>query len=86
MRWNQKIGSTQRALLAVQKNKKQKNTFWNTKWQSEQAKKINIKVQVNKFLFSDSNWQSVQAKKAGLKNTEKQKKASKKVVKMLDKT
>jgi hypothetical protein len=43
MRWNQKIGSTERSLLAVEKNKKLKNLFWNSKWQSKQGQKGGIK-------------------------------------------
>lgn len=39
MRWNQKCGSRERALLAVEKNKELKKIFWNSKWQSEQGKK-----------------------------------------------
>ena len=39
MRWNQKIGIKQRALLAVETNKQLKNIFWNSKWQSQQGKK-----------------------------------------------
>lgn len=83
MRWNQKLGSTERALLAVEKNKELKNTFWNSEWQSQQGKKSSIKQKQNKQLFYNSKWQSKQAKKAGLKNTEKQKSARKKVGKGL---
>lgn len=39
MRWNQKRGAKERALLAVEKNKKLKNTFWNSTWQSKQGRK-----------------------------------------------
>jgi hypothetical protein len=39
MRWNQKIGCSERALLSVDVNRKLKNTFWNSKWQSEQGEK-----------------------------------------------
>jgi hypothetical protein len=43
MRWNQTIGIRERAKLAVEKNKKLKNLFWDTKWQSIQGKKGGIK-------------------------------------------
>ena len=79
MRWNQKIGSTERSLLAVEKNKKLKNLFWNKEWQSNQGEKSSINQKKNKKLFYDSKWQSEQAKKAGLKNTEKQQKTRKKL-------
>lgn len=39
MRWNQKTGNTEISLLAVEKNKKLKNLFWDTEWQSKQGKK-----------------------------------------------
>jgi hypothetical protein len=42
-------------------------------------KKISKKSKTKKQLFYDSKWKSEQAKKAGLKNTEKQKAARKKV-------
>ena len=53
MRWNQKIGSTERSLLAVEKNKKLKNLFWNKEWQSNQGKKSSINQKKNKKLFYD---------------------------------
>ena len=65
--------------MAVEKNKKLKNLFWNQKWQSDQGKKSSINQKKHKRLFYNTNWQSEQAKKAGLKNTKKQKKARKKV-------
>ena len=43
MRWNQKLGSTERSLLAVEKNKKLGNTFCSSEWQSKQGKKSTIK-------------------------------------------
>ncbi len=39
MRWNQKIGKKEKALLAVEKNKELKNLFWNRDWQSVQGAK-----------------------------------------------
>lgn len=39
MRWNQTIGLKERCLLSIKKNKKLKNTFWNSEWQSIQGKK-----------------------------------------------
>ena len=62
MRWNQKIGSMQRALLAVEKNKLLKNLFWNSNWQSEQGKKGG-----KKGGFKNSWKQQVLRKKLGLK-------------------
>ena len=79
MRWNQKIGSTERSLLAVEKNKKLKNLFWNQEWQSDQGKKPSINQKKHKRLFYDTNWQRKQGKKGGLKKTKKRKKARKKV-------
>jgi hypothetical protein len=52
MRWNQKIGNKERALLAVEKNKKLKNLFWNSQWQSNQGKKGGqISGQKNSLLY-----------------------------------
>ena len=39
MRWNQKLGLNQRALLAIEQNKKRKNLFWDPNWQRKQGKK-----------------------------------------------
>jgi hypothetical protein len=39
MRWNQKLGVSERIKLAVESNKRLKNTFWNSDWQSIQGKK-----------------------------------------------
>ena len=75
MRWNQKVGSYERALLSVEVNRKQKNTFWNSQWQSLQGKKGGIKEgSVNRFK------QYKARQKVGLcygfaLNTENQKKA-----------
>lgn len=43
MRWNQTIGNRERSLLAVEKNKKNKNLFWDSEWQSVQGKKGGLK-------------------------------------------
>jgi hypothetical protein len=52
MRWNQKRGSTERSLLAVEKNKNNKNLFWNSEWQSNQGKKGGkISGQKNALLY-----------------------------------
>ena len=52
MRWNQKIGSTERSLLAVEQNKKLKNLFWDSSWQSKQGKKSGrISGQKNALLY-----------------------------------
>ena len=39
MRSNQRIGSSERAFLAVKKNKLVGNLFWDSKWQAKQGKK-----------------------------------------------
>jgi hypothetical protein len=39
MRWNQKIGITERVALSIQKNQQLQNKFWNANWQREQGKK-----------------------------------------------
>ncbi len=39
MRWDQKIGKRDRALLAVTKNKSLKQLFWSSEWQRQQGKK-----------------------------------------------
>lgn len=39
MRWKQKMGLQERCLLAVEKNKRLKNLFWDSIWQSKQGKK-----------------------------------------------
>lgn len=39
MRLKQKLGASERGLLAGKTNKKLKNTFWNSKWQSKQVQK-----------------------------------------------
>jgi hypothetical protein len=52
MRWNQKIGIKERSILAVEKNKKLGNTFWNSEWQSIQGKKGGkISGQKNALLY-----------------------------------
>lgn len=43
MRSNQKTGIKERSLLAVEKNRELKNTFWDSEWQSKQGKKSIIK-------------------------------------------
>jgi hypothetical protein len=65
----------QRALLAVEKNRRLKKLFWNSEWQSQQGIKRSIKAKTNNLLFYNAKWQSIQAKKAGLKNTKKQQQA-----------
>lgn len=52
MRWNQKIGSTERSLLAVEKNKNNKILFWDSQWQSKQGQKGGkISGQKNALLY-----------------------------------
>lgn len=52
MRWNQKIGKKERSLLAVEKNKRLGNTFWNPGWQSIQGKKGGkVSGQKNSLLY-----------------------------------
>lgn len=52
MRKNQKIGSTERALLGVKGHKKSKKLFWNSSWQSIQGKKGGkISGQRNSLLY-----------------------------------
>ena len=43
MRWNQKMGLTERVQFAIAKNKQLKNTFWNSEWQSMQGHKGGVK-------------------------------------------
>ncbi len=43
MRLNKKIGSYQRALLSIEANRKFKNKFWDSNWESIQGKKGRIK-------------------------------------------
>ena len=51
-RWNQTIGSKERALLAVEQHKKSKKLFWDPKWQSIQGKKGGkISGQKNALLY-----------------------------------
>ena len=71
MRWNQKIGATERALLAVEANKKLKNTFWNSQWQSKQGKKGGRKGGAKKTLKQYEARQNIgltYGKTTGMKN------------------
>jgi hypothetical protein len=75
MRWNQKLGSSERALLSVEVNRKLKNKFWNSEWQSQQGKKGGYKGGIK-----NTQKQSEARKKVGLHygfglNTENHKKA-----------
>nr|QXI88207.1 hypothetical protein [Ulva intestinalis] len=55
MRWNQKVGLKERSLLAVEKNKKLKQLFWDPNWQSTQGKKGGaVSGQKNALLYCQS--------------------------------
>lgn len=91
---NQKIGVYERALLSVKTNKKLKNKFWDSDWQSIQGKKGGIKggsantfnqykahqkVGLNYgFGLNTENHKTIR-KRGGLKNSNKQKIARSKV-------
>jgi hypothetical protein len=80
MRWNQKLGIRERSLLAVEKNRKLKNLFWNSNWQSEQGKKGGLKGgKANTFAQKKSRQQ------IGLTYGEKSKNASNKLKTILKK-
>ncbi len=83
MRWNQKIGTKERSLLAVEKNKKLKNLFWDSEWQSDQGKKGGIKGGIKntkKQRQARQNVGLVYGKRVGLNN------ASQNLKKCLSKT
>ena len=94
MRLNQKIGVYERALLSVKTNKKLKNKFWDSDWQSIQGKKGGIKggsantfnqykarqkVGLNYGFGLNTENHKIIRKRGGLKNSNKQKIARSKV-------